>query len=179
MASASTTGTPAGPSLPQRVLARRLSLNALASHAARRVAGSRASSSSSSSSSSSAASACAVSSHLVARRAGAALALASAAAVPRGGDLVRTDPLRGRGFDAPRHVARAAGGQGGYLLGGSKSKDRYSDAAARVPPSPEEYLDDEENARVRRARFEEEERQRYKNLPVKMKIRYALRRLDR
>ena len=176
MASASTTGTPAGPSLPQRVLARRLSLNALASHAARRVAGSRASSSSSSSS---AASACAVSSHLVARRAGAALALASAAAVPRGGDLVRTDPLRGRGFDAPRHVARAAGGQGGYRLGGRKSKDRYSDAAARVPPSPEESLDDEENARVRRARFEEEERQRYKNLPVKMKIRYALRRLDR
>ena len=176
MASASTTGTPAGPSLPQRVLARRLSLNALASHAARRVAGSRASSSSSSSS---AASACAVSSHLVARRAGAALALASAAAVPRGGDLVRTDPLRGRGFDAPRHVARAAGGQGGYLLGGRKSKDRYSDAAARVPPSPEESLDDEESARVRRARFEEEERQRYKNLPVKMKIRYALRRLDR
>ena len=176
MASASTTGTPAGPSLPQRVLARRLSLNALASHAARRVAGSRASSSSSSSS---AASACAVSSHLVARRAGAALALASAAAVPRGGDLVRTDPLRGRGFDAPRHVARAAGGQGGYLLGGRKSKDRYSDAAARVPPSPEESLDDEENARVRRALFEEEERQRYKNLPVKMKIRYALRRLDR
>ena len=176
MASASTTGTPAGPSLPQRVLARRLSLNALASHAARRVAGSRASSSSSSSS---AASACAVSSHLVALRAGAALALASAAAVPRGGDLVRTDPLRGRGFDAPRHVARAAGGQGGYLLGGRKSKDRYSDAAARVPPSPEESLDDEENARVRRARFEEEERQRYKNLPVKMKIRYALRRLDR
>ena len=176
MASASTTGTPAGPSLPQRVLARRLSLNALASHAARRVAGSRASSSSSSSS---AASACAVSSHLVARRAGAALALASAAAVPRGGDLVRTDPLRGRGFDAPRHVARAAGGQGGYLLGGRKSKDRYSDAAARVPPSPEESLDDEENARVRRARFEEEESQRYKNLPVKMKIRYALRRLDR
>jgi hypothetical protein len=48
-----------------------------------------------------------------------------------------------------------------------------------VPPSPEESLDDEENARVRRARFEEEERQRYKNLPVKMKIRYALRRLDR
>jgi hypothetical protein len=176
MASASTTATRAGPSLPQRVLARRLSLNALASHAARRVAGSRASSSSSSSS---AASACAVSSHLVARRAGAALALASAAAVPRGGDLVRTDPLRGRGFDAPRHVARAAGGQGGYLLGGRKSKDRYSDAAARVPPSPEESLDDEENARVRRARFEEEERQRYKNLPVKMKIRYALRRLDR
>ena len=176
MASASTTATRAGPSLPQRVLARRLSLNALASHAARRVAGSRASSSSSSSS---AASACAVSSHLVARRAGAALALASSAAVPRGGDLVRTDPLRGRGFDAPRHVARAAGGQGGYLLGGRKSKDRYSDAAARVPPSPEESLDDEENARVRRARFEEEERQRYKNLPVKMKIRYALRRLDR
>jgi hypothetical protein len=153
MASASTTATRAGPSRPHRVLARRLSLNALASHAARRVAGSRASSSSSSSS---AASACAVSSHLVARRAGAALALASAAAVPRGGDLVRTDPLRGRGFDAPRHVARAAGGQGGYLLGGRKSKDRYSDAAARVPPSPEESLDDEENARVRRARFEEE-----------------------